>query len=314
MRARGRRRARSASAPVTCETDRARFLGRGRSTRDPVALETDGPLSGTTGAVLDPIFALRTRVRLEPRAVGVGGVHHARRHHPRARLRAGRPLPRSARRAARARPRVDLEPGGAARAGHHARRRRACSRSWPAISSTATRRSGRRRPSCAGTAARSRCSGPSASRATGRSCSPRSTRPRACPTLRQLLAAHHYWRRRGMMVDLVVLNAHPPSYLPGPGRPDHRRGLRPWPTAASLDRPGGVFVRRRDLLAPTSCSMLRATARVHIACDGRPLGRILATAMTTRTCRRMTTFDPPPAPRSAGARAERLAGDPARCA
>ena len=52
--------------PVTCETDRARFVGRGRTTRDPVALEGDGPLSGTTGAVLDPIFALRTRVRLPP--------------------------------------------------------------------------------------------------------------------------------------------------------------------------------------------------------------------------------------------------------
>src|SRR6185437_12927642 len=49
---------------VTWETDRARFLGRGRSTRDPIALETTGALSGTTGAVLDPIVALRTRVRL----------------------------------------------------------------------------------------------------------------------------------------------------------------------------------------------------------------------------------------------------------
>ena len=31
-----------------------------------MALTADGPLSGTTGAVLDPVFALRTRVRLEP--------------------------------------------------------------------------------------------------------------------------------------------------------------------------------------------------------------------------------------------------------
>ncbi|HWB42908.1 MAG TPA: glucoamylase family protein, partial [Gemmatimonadales bacterium] len=52
--------------PVSCETDRERFVGRGRSTRDPVALERDGELSGTTGAVLDPIFALRARVRLGP--------------------------------------------------------------------------------------------------------------------------------------------------------------------------------------------------------------------------------------------------------
>ena len=33
---------------------------------EPVALTLDGPLSGTVGAVLDPIFALRTRVRLAP--------------------------------------------------------------------------------------------------------------------------------------------------------------------------------------------------------------------------------------------------------
>src|SRR6185503_11487520 len=53
--------------PVEWETDRARFLGRGREPDDPVAL--DGrPLSGTTGAVLDPIVSLRYRVRLAPGA------------------------------------------------------------------------------------------------------------------------------------------------------------------------------------------------------------------------------------------------------
>ena len=51
---------------VSCETDRARFIGRGRSVRDPIALEADGALSGSTGAVLDPIFSLRTRVRVHP--------------------------------------------------------------------------------------------------------------------------------------------------------------------------------------------------------------------------------------------------------
>jgi cyclic beta-1,2-glucan synthetase len=51
---------------VSCETDRARFLGRGSTPRDPAALALDGPLSCTTGAVLDPIFALRVRMRLAP--------------------------------------------------------------------------------------------------------------------------------------------------------------------------------------------------------------------------------------------------------
>ncbi len=50
------------------ETDRARFIGRGRSLADPAALEGRA-LSGTTGAVLDPVAALRERVRLPAGAV-----------------------------------------------------------------------------------------------------------------------------------------------------------------------------------------------------------------------------------------------------
>jgi cyclic beta-1,2-glucan synthetase len=50
---------------VEWETDRARFLGRGRGLEAPAAM--DGrTLSGTTGAVLDAIASLRTRVRLAP--------------------------------------------------------------------------------------------------------------------------------------------------------------------------------------------------------------------------------------------------------
>ncbi|MDP1821897.1 MAG: glucoamylase family protein [Archangium sp.] len=56
-----------AQAQVEWETDRMVFLGRGRGPDDPQAL--DGrPLSGATGAVLDPIFSLRTRLRLAPGA------------------------------------------------------------------------------------------------------------------------------------------------------------------------------------------------------------------------------------------------------
>lgn len=47
---------------VQYETNRNRFLGRGRTINNPAALSQ--PLSGTVGAVLDPIFSLRRRVRL----------------------------------------------------------------------------------------------------------------------------------------------------------------------------------------------------------------------------------------------------------
>ena len=51
--------------PVEWETDRERFLGRGRGPENPVALDGRA-LSGTTGAVLDPIVSLRQRIRLAP--------------------------------------------------------------------------------------------------------------------------------------------------------------------------------------------------------------------------------------------------------
>jgi cyclic beta-1,2-glucan synthetase len=53
---------------VEWETDRARFIGRGRSLANPIVLDGRA-LSGTTGAVLDPIGALRERIRLAPGAV-----------------------------------------------------------------------------------------------------------------------------------------------------------------------------------------------------------------------------------------------------
>ena len=52
------------SGDVQFETDRARFLGRGQTIRSPAAIAEGWPLSNTVGAVLDPIFSLRRRVRI----------------------------------------------------------------------------------------------------------------------------------------------------------------------------------------------------------------------------------------------------------
>lgn len=49
---------------LSCETDRARFVGRGGSLARPAALQAVGPLSGTVGSVLDPIASLRRVVSL----------------------------------------------------------------------------------------------------------------------------------------------------------------------------------------------------------------------------------------------------------
>jgi cyclic beta-1,2-glucan synthetase len=52
------------TAPMQVETDRARFIGRGQTLARPAM--ADAPLSGTTGTVLDPIFAIRRRVLVPP--------------------------------------------------------------------------------------------------------------------------------------------------------------------------------------------------------------------------------------------------------
>jgi cyclic beta-1,2-glucan synthetase len=65
---------RDSEIAVTCEGDRARFLGRGRTAREPAALASSasagetgfGHLSGTTGATLDPIMALAGTFRAKP--------------------------------------------------------------------------------------------------------------------------------------------------------------------------------------------------------------------------------------------------------
>jgi cyclic beta-1,2-glucan synthetase len=46
------------------ETDRRAFIGRGRSIADPAALDPGATLGGNAGFVLDPIMALRRRVRV----------------------------------------------------------------------------------------------------------------------------------------------------------------------------------------------------------------------------------------------------------
>ena len=59
-------RGQSGEHGLSFETDRARFLGRGRTPADPLAMDTVGPLGDGAGDVLDPIVAVRRRIRLSP--------------------------------------------------------------------------------------------------------------------------------------------------------------------------------------------------------------------------------------------------------
>ncbi|MEM6287693.1 MAG: glycosyl transferase [Bacteroidota bacterium] len=56
---------------VTFETDRRAFVGRGRTRRDPAALDAPGRLGETTGAVLDPVVAIRCTVEVGSEAAAL---------------------------------------------------------------------------------------------------------------------------------------------------------------------------------------------------------------------------------------------------
>lgn len=258
---------------VSCETDRERFIGRGRSVRDPVALDEAGPLSGTVGAVLDPVFALRVRLHLEPGQAACAAFttlvaptrerafELADRYHD----------PHAAQRAfdlAWASTQVELRelgitpaeaavykelagrlfyPSAALRAPQDERRRNRGSQpllwslglsgDWPILVATIKSEDG-------------------------------------LPTLRELLSAHRYWRRRGMMVDLVLVNAHPPSYLQELNEAIVAM-LYALHASDEIDQPGGVFIRRLDQIDADTLLMLRASAPILVDCSGRALADLL---------------------------------------
>ena len=137
-------RGRNAIGDVTCETDRARFLGRGRTVHAPRALDDGVTLSGSVGAVLDPIVASAR-----------SGAHRAgpfgdRRFHDGGGRRRAKPRCNSPIAIATSRPPI------APRASRGPRPKWSCAistssrptsrstRSWPAPSSTRTRRFVRR--------------------------------------------------------------------------------------------------------------------------------------------------------------------------
>ena len=259
---------------VTCETDRARFLGRGRTIRAPRALDADSPLSGTVGAVLDPIVALRVRVRIEPGrsatiafTTAVAGTRDAAvqlADRYRDLGAAERALSLSSTEARVELNDLDIEPHDAGlyqqlagaliypheafrapeperaanRRGQSALWAQGISGDWPIVLATIRGEAG-------------------------------------LASVRQLLAAHKYWRMKGVRSDLVILNAKTHSYA----RELHDQ-LVAMAMASSeggvIERPGGVFIRRADVLSKDDATLLRATASIHVICDGVGLGEIVA--------------------------------------
>jgi cyclic beta-1,2-glucan synthetase len=248
---------------VEWETDRARFLGRGRSLANPLALEGRA-LSGTTGAVLDPIAAIRDRVRLAPgafaRVTFVTGVAPDRD-------------------AALALVRKYRDGGVAARAfsmafthTHITLQQLGLSDDQAMLFDRVASRLFGFDASCISPADLSRNSlGQSNLWGYGISGDlpillVRISDAASIPLVRQLLHAQEYWRVKGLLADVVILNEHPAEYLDE--TQEFLTGLVQEPRWAGWNNTrGGMFLLRSDGMPEADRSLLSAAARVVLRGD-----------------------------------------------
>jgi cyclic beta-1,2-glucan synthetase len=82
--------------------------------------------------------------------------------------------------------------------------------------------------------------------------------------VREMLRAHEYWRLKGLAVDLVILNEHGASYAQDLQIAiETQVRIRPSPAHTGAERQlGRVFVLRSDLIAANTRALLYALARV----------------------------------------------------
>jgi cyclic beta-1,2-glucan synthetase len=248
---------------VEWETDRARFLGRGRSPANPIALDGRA-LSGATGAVLDPIGALRERVRLAPGAV------------MRVSFATGVARDRAA---ALALARKYRDGSAAARAFsmafthvHIALQNLGLSDEHAILFDRLASRVFGTDPSCLSPAALARNT-LTQQHLWGQGISGdlpivllRVAEVSGMSLVRQVLTAQAYWRIKGLRADVVILNEHPADYL------DEMQALlsglvqeAPW--GGWFGKTGGVFLVRSDGMAETDRHLLSAVARAILVGD-----------------------------------------------
>lgn len=245
------------------ETDRARFLGRGRSIRTPIAVTDSRPLSNSVGAVLDPIFSIRRRVRVAPGAT-VRVAFWTIAASSRAALLDGVDKHRDATAFARASMlawtqaqvqlhHLDVTAGEAGLfqrlAGHVIYAAPALRPSSDAIGRGAGAQSGLWPQGISGDLPIVLL---------------RIADAEHVDVVRELLQAHEYWRMKQLSVDLVILNERRSSYVQELQIAVETlvRASQSRPQPGAERQAGGIFVLRADLIPAETRALLISAARV----------------------------------------------------
>ena len=263
----------SAGASVACgvsyETDRAAFLGRLHGADDPVAVSRGGELGGTVGAVLDPCAALRRTVTVPPgesmHLVFATGVAETRE----AALMLSEKYAdiRSAQRAidlAWTAAQLELRDLGISPAEAVVLERLASRLVLTDPYSPLKRKT----PVENGL----QMSGLWSIGVSGDLpiLLVRVEELEHAPLVRQALLAHQYWRHKGLVTDLVILNTRPSGY--SDALDDRLRLLvRTGHALQMLDKPGGVFLRRVDQMHTDVANLLVGVARATLDGDAGPI-------------------------------------------
>ena len=263
---------------VEYETDRARFLGRGRSAARPAALDSGVVLSGTVGSVLDPILSLRRRIRVEPGTSAVLALSTAAAtHRDEAVILAGRlsDLAEVARMFDQARIHNRVTLAALAITAEDAARFQSLAShvvfTGPAL---------RSRESVTENKLGQSGLWPHAISGDLPIVLARLASPIELELAGELLRAHAYWRRCGLVADLVLLNDN------RPGDELHHRLeelVRLGPSAELVDKPGGVFLRAAVGMSAEDVRLLEAAARAILRGNDGSLAAQLARAPTPVT-------------------------------
>tara|TARA_R110000868_G_scaffold373543_1_gene637746 strand:+ start:125245 stop:133872 length:8628 start_codon:yes stop_codon:yes gene_type:complete len=251
------------TAPLQYDSDRATALGRDHAQVEPYATSDPAPLAGHTGTVLDPVFALRNRLRIAPgrtarvmiwmvaadsreALIDLIDRHHDRNAYDRARTLAWTRAQVQLRH-------LGISPSEAA--------------DFQRLAAPILYHDARFRPPAevlAQGAGRQSGLWPLAISGDLPIVLLRIDDPADIGQVRSLLQAHEYWRNKQLTVDLVILNEHPASYVQDLqiAIDTALRRSQSRPGSGEHMAHGSAFALRADLISPEARAQLLSAARV----------------------------------------------------